>query len=254
MLQHNPPAYAEHLLKLTHAIRNPEEVSLEIEPRRLEVYQRLFFNNINNFVSSAFPVFKQIVSDEWWLNEIRGFMSNYRCQSPRFYDIAEQFLDYLQSDVRPSTEQDPPFMHELMRYEWLELFLELADAEFDGGETPQLNYGINLSPLSLLEAYSYPVHLINRDNQPTEPSLHPTFLLVYRNRNDKIVFEHLNPFSAHLFALISDQPETALENHLQQIAIQFGLEPNQHFLNQGLSLVQGWHDRDVLSRARGESS
>lgn len=250
-MRHNMPAYAQHLFKLTAAIRDPEALDIDIEPRRLAVYQRLFFNNINNFVSSAFPVFKQLMPEEWWLNEIRGFMRNYRCQSPRFYDIAEQFIDYIRSDVRPTNEIDPPFMHELMQYEWLELYLELAEGAFSAGELPLLDSGVEVSPLSLLQGYQYPVHLINKGNQLTTPSPQLTWLLVYRDTRDKINFEHLSPFSAQLFMLMQESSDVSLASLLRQIAHNFGLEVSDEYLAQGLALATDWHQRDVLKRYLG---
>lgn len=246
MPPHNQPLFADHLLRLTAAIRDPGQRIDDIEPRRLQVYQRLFFNNTNNFISSAFPVFKRLMPEDWWLNEVRGFMKHYRCQSPRFYAIAEQFIEYCRSDLRPETPIDPPFMHELLHYEWVELYLELAEDDFPEGFAPSIDQPVRVSPLVVLQGYRYPVHTIGPENQPQQPTEAHHWLLIYRNQQDKIHFEHLSPFSAQLFYQLQTSAELPVKELLIAIAAQNHLQADNHFINQGLALLLQWHQRGIV--------
>ena len=90
------------------------------------------------------------------------------------------------------TETDPPFLLELAHYEWVEQALLISDAELPA-ENPlllddPLSQTIYLSELAWPLAYRFPVHRIGPDYQPNCPPAEPTFLLVYRDRDDQVKF------------------------------------------------------------------
>ena len=70
-----------------------------IEDRRLNIYRDLFFNNIEGFLASAFPVFKSLHDEQSWLNLVREFFAQHRCETPYFLSISEEFLDYIDIDT-----------------------------------------------------------------------------------------------------------------------------------------------------------
>ena len=74
--------------QLAGHIRNPEQVSApgDVEERRVKIYRELFYNNIEGFVSGAFPVLRELINDQSWHALIRDFMVNYRCHSPYFLE------------------------------------------------------------------------------------------------------------------------------------------------------------------------
>jgi uncharacterized protein len=49
-------------------IRDPENQRLpvDVKPQRMVMYRELFFNNINSFLSSNFPVLRKILNDDEW--------------------------------------------------------------------------------------------------------------------------------------------------------------------------------------------
>jgi hypothetical protein len=75
-----------------------------------------------------------------------------------------------------------------------------------------------LSPLSWLLAYSYPVHRIGPEFRPQSPGDEPTQIVVYRNLEDKVGFMLVNPVTARLITLISEQPQATGAELLDQIA------------------------------------
>lgn len=228
-------------------IRNPELPTPDaIEDRRMAIYRRLIFNNIQSFCSNAFPVLKSLLDDAVWQLMIRDFMVQHRCQRPLFNEIAQEFIDYLENERDLSA--DPPFIKELAHYEWVELALGIANAEFQkrsvspGSDVLALT--LKRSPLAWLLAYQYPVHQIGIENQPSEPSAQPNFLLVYRNADDQVKFIELNPVSARLLELL----ETGMTGEQAAADIAEALQhPNADVVNDGArQMINDWLERGIL--------
>jgi hypothetical protein len=75
-----------------------------------------------------------------------------------------------------------------------------------------------LSPLAWLLSYQYPVHKVGPDFRPQAPGEQPTYLLVYRDREDKLGFMEINPVTARLVALLEESPEHTGRELLNHIA------------------------------------
>lgn len=228
-------------------IRNPELAAPDaIEDRRMAIYRRLIYNNIQNFCSTAFPVLKTLLDDAHWQDMTRDFMIKHRCQRPLFNEIAQEFIDYLENER--DLANDPPFIQELAHYEWVELALSIASPEFQQRkvepDSDLLSLSLKRSPLAWLLAYQFPVHQIGVDNQPSEPSAQPHFLLVYRNANDQVKFIELNPVSARLLELL----ESGLTGEQAAVEIADALQhPNADVVKDGArQMIQDWLDRGIL--------
>ncbi|GHB55321.1 DUF2063 domain-containing protein [Psychrosphaera saromensis] len=175
-------------LELTQCIRTGEGGLDGIETRRVKIYQELFFNNIEGFCSTAFPVVKSILGEEPWLQLVRKFFVESSCETPHFIEISQQFLSYV---IENQTDFEPlPFLAELAHYEWVELDLAV---KFDQSHFElDINTIDNDSPLTLSNTcspllYNYPVHTISVDNFTTiAPEL--TALVVYRNTDFNVKF------------------------------------------------------------------
>lgn len=191
------------------AIRNPEQVLPSgVKPERMAVYQDLFFNNVRNFVTSAFPVLASLYLEQQWQAKIRQFFQHCSMQSPYFLDISEHFLSWLQQ--QPHSD-DPVFALELAHYEWIELFLATAHRQLDLPAIDSIDHQtLVVDELALLLSYQFPVHQISKDFQPSHPLSEPCLLLVYRNRQDDVKFMTLNPLSASLLQLLINQPGQSL--------------------------------------------
>lgn len=195
-----------------------------IEPRRLKVYQELFYNNIESFLANGFPVLRSIVDDEPWHALVRRFMTGYRCQSPYFVDIPREFVTFLSTD---NTWQEtlPAYTLELAHYEYMEVALTAAA---DEAPTAAVNPGGDLlaaspvvSPLACLLSYAWPVHKISAQWQP--PAEEPTWLMVYRDADDRVGFMALNGISARLLQLIEEQPLASGRVVAEQLLAESGL-------------------------------
>ncbi len=232
-------------------IRDPENVQKidDIEQRRMTIYRELFYNNIEGFIASAFPVLKTLTSDERWHSMVRDFIVKHHCKSPLFHEISREFLSYLEDERDLSN--DPIFIKSLCHYEWVELALSISDSEaepvaFDP-EVDSLSLQLNTSSLAWPLSYPFPVHQISRDFQPQEANETPVFLLVYRDQQDSVVFMELNPVSARLIDLLNDGLSglQAAEQIAQELQ-----HPNPPVVIEGAkALIDDWLQRRILISA-----
>lgn len=195
-----------------------------IEPRRLKIYQDLIYNNIEGFISSGFPVLRSLYEEGDWHSLVRLFIDQHRCHTPYFLEISQEFLHFLDG-VHQLRDCDPPFINELAHYEWVELALDVAEEELPAQvdvDNVQLVVP-KLSPLAWSLSYQYPVHLIGPGFRPEQPPA-PTFIVVYRNREDAVCFMEINAAVARLLELVRDNEAQNVQELLQVLAQEMGVE------------------------------
>ena len=171
--------------------------------RRMKIYQSLFFNNIDNFVSTGFPVLRSIVlklyGEKGWESIVRQFFIEHECRSPYFSEISKEFVEYLSTEPNLDIVL-PAFTAELAHYEWLELDVSIRknqeNIEFYSPD--HIVTAISVSPYASLAAYHYEVHLIGEDYMPEHPSQEQQFYVVYRDSDFDVQFAHVNPVTAIL--------------------------------------------------------
>ena len=194
-----------------------------IEPRRLKIYQDLIYNNIESFISNGFPVLRTLYENDQWHALVQQFIHGHRCRTPYFLEISQEFLRFLTEEYQP-LESAPPFIAELAHYEWVELALDVSQESLDDRNklaNPLLGVPM-LSPLAWLLSYQFPVHKIGKNFRPTE-AREPTFLVVYRNREDEVCFMELNSATARLLELLRDNVATSGTVLLSQLARELGM-------------------------------
>ena len=204
-------------------IRNPEQEPRpsDIEERRMAIYRDLFFNNISNFLSGTFPVIKKILSADRWDELIREFMIKHHAHTPLFLEMPQEFIEFLQTTYKPKAD-DYGFLVELAHYEWVELAVSVDTAEINMDEIdPQgdLIAGVPvLSPLAWPLSYSYPVHQIRPDNLPSHAPEQGTYLVVYRDQEDKVGFLEINIVTARLLEMLKENPDQSGQSLMTHIA------------------------------------
>ena len=113
-------------------LRDPEHNAppTEMDPARAQVYRDLVFANLSSLLSGTFPVLVTILGDEDWRSLVRIFLRDYRARTPKFGEIAQEFVEFLASEPLALVDGPwPPFMVELAHYEWVEMALQQSDAE-----------------------------------------------------------------------------------------------------------------------------
>lgn len=235
--------------------RNPPPEG--IEDRRLRIYRDLVYNNVEGFLANAFPVLRRLYESRHWHGLVRGFFVRHVSHSPQFYQIAEEFLRYLE-DEHEDRPEDPPFLRELAHYEWVELILALKDIDLEQIEADThgdlLAGAPVLSPLAWPLAYRYPVHEIREDFQPQKADEAPTLLVVYRDRKDKVGFLKVNAATARLIERLEAEPETSGHEHLQALAAEMRHPDPAAVVEHGRVILEDLRRHDIVLGIRPASS
>ncbi len=246
------PAFIAHQYAFAAHIRDPQHkpCPADVEERRMNIYRELFFNNVEGFLASTFPVLRSLTDEARWIAMARDFYARHYCHSPLFLEIPREFLHYLEQE-REAQPEDPPFLRELAHYEWVELALSVAEDPTEDAaistDGDLLAEQPVLSPLAWAFCYRFPVHRIQAGFQPQEPAPQPVYLLIYRDGQDSVHFVELNAVSARLFDLLSgDQPYTG-HTALQQITTELQHPNPDTVIAGGLQILQQWREMGVVS-------
>lgn len=245
------PKFQQVQHQFTQHMRDPENNPsfAEIEARRMKVYSDLLFNNVKSFLENSFPVLSGIIEPGRWQEIVRNYFKHHQARTPLFPKMPQEFVHYLVDEFEPGA-QDYPFMQELAHYEWLELeaLLDAQDIEtvsVDEGLDPLDGQPV-LNPLARPHAYAYPVHKISKNYLPDEAPGGPTYLIVYRDRNDEVGFMEINSITARLVELIASNKGCTGRQMLEKIAAELGHSQPQTVINGGKEILAQLLEKDVL--------
>ena len=223
----------------------PADTSLQ----RMLMYRELFFNNIEGFLSGNFPVLRKILSDTNWLDMVQDFFLKHSCKSPHFSKVPEEFLHYLNNERDCS--KDFPFILELAHYEWVEMALSIAKHDptiYNLDSFNLLNASVTLSPLAWLLAYQYPVHKIGPSFLPDEAPDLPTFLIVYRDKDDNVNFIEITPITYRLLEIILEQNRPLLVKEcLNQVAKESNHPNSEIVVSGGLQILKELVEKTIIN-------
>jgi hypothetical protein len=239
-------------LALARHLRDPDTHAAppDLEDRRVGIYRELLINNVTSLLGGTFPVIRRLLGDEGWRALVRRFYAMHESHTPLFYELGSEFVRFL--GEHPELWGDRPFLHELAHYEWVELALELADAELpDIDPAGDLIAGVPASsPFAWLLGYRFPVHQIRLDFQPTEAPAQASWLLVYRNPADQVQFQALEPLAARLLALVQEDLGATGSELVRQLAGEAGMTELEPLLANARALLEGWRARGVILGTR----
>jgi hypothetical protein len=232
-------------------LRDPEHHAppTEMDPARAQVYRDLVFANLFSLLSGTFPVLVRILGDEHWRSLVRIFLRDYRARTPKFGEIAQEFVEFLATEPQALTDGPwPPFMVELAHYEWVEMALQQSDAEplVAGDATLLLDRPVQVSPLAWPLAYAWPVQRVGPDYQPDVLPAQPTLLLVRRTEDWSVKFSELSPLAWRLLQRIGEFPELTGLAQLQGLAVEAGQVGSSAFFEGGLELLRQMHEEGVV--------
>ncbi|MCO8309490.1 HvfC family RiPP maturation protein [Pseudomonas mandelii] len=239
---------------LTRYLRDPDHCAppAGMDVARAQVYRDLVFSNLSSLLSGTFPVLVKILGDGEWRSLVRIFLRDYRARTPKFGEIAQEFVEFLAS--APQALNDgawPPFMVELAHYEWVEMALQQSDAEplpaSDAGLL--LDRPLQVSPLAWSLAYGWPVQLVGPNYRPDSPPAEPTLLLVHRSEDWSVRFSELSPLAWRLLQRIGEFPLLNGRAQLEGLAIEAGMVGSLEFIDSGLALLRQMHGEGVVGMA-----
>jgi hypothetical protein len=245
------PGFQQLQYAFTAAVRNPDqsEPPGNVAPERMALYRELIFNNLESFIASGFPVLRGLLEGVAWNTLIREFLRCHRSTTPCFSGIPAEFLAFLR-DERGARPEDPPFLLELAHYEWVELALAVAEDE-PPPQNPDLladplRCRIVLSPVAWPLVYQYPVHRIGPQQQPASPPAEPTFLAVYRSRDDLVRFLEINAPTYRLLHQLEVEPALPATDYLEGLARELGQADPQSLFEYGAGLLRKLAERGVI--------
>ncbi len=225
---------------------NPRPV--DVKQERIDTYRELFFNNINSFLSSNFPVIKTILDEEQWFKLAQDFFSNHCSKTPYFSEIPEEFIGFLQSERK--NKSDYPFLLELAHYEWIEMALSISKDEVIANAKNAITAlpqgKLSVSPLAWSLAYQYPVHKISPTYLPQKAPEHPSYLLVYRNIADEVNFIETPAITFRLLQILQENEDISCEACLKQIAQESGHPEPKTIIESGLQTVKDLVEKNII--------
>ncbi len=237
-------------------IRDPEHTVAPdgVEDRRMAIYRELFFNNLNNLLGTFFPVLRKIHSKERRRYLVREFMKVHRAKTPYFLQLPEEFLGFLQDEYQ-ALDDDYPFLTELAHYEYAELALRVSSEENPAnGVDPDGDLLTQVPVKSVLAwafAYRYPVHRIAEDYLPTEPSENPSYLVLYRQDDDRVRFMELNAVTAALLdAVEHNSAEASGETLIRELAATVNYPDVDALIKHGTDALEEMKQLQILIGTR----
>lgn len=196
-------AFQQFQYELGRHLRDPRQHPRPagVPTRRVRIYGELLFNNLTGFLDACYPVTRAVLGERRWRRLNRAFFRETRCQTPWFREIPREFLAWLNAANEIPL---PPWLYELVHYEWVELALDVMDVETPIHEAHgDLLGGVPvLAPALMNLAYDWPVQCIGPAYRPRK--LKQTYLLVFRDQDDAVRFIELNPVSARLVSLLAE--------------------------------------------------
>jgi len=237
--------------EFTSFIRNPDThpAPPDVKPDRMAMYRSLLFNNIESFLASNFPVLKKIIPEQHWMDMAQDFFSQHSNKSPYFAEIAEEFLQYLQDERKPDPN-DPPFMLELAHYEWVEMAATIATEQLpdNSSDVEKLNESsrLKLSPLAWSLAYQFPVHKLSPQYQPDSIPEIPTFLTVFRDRDDEVRFLEIPPITYQMLVFVEENKGLTVSDCIAKLNATFtGI--NTDIIKSGtIKTIEELADKDII--------
>jgi len=235
-------------------LRDPDHCAppAGMDVARAQVYRDLIFNNLSLLLSGTFPVLIKVLGEARWRSLMRIFLRDYRASTPKFGEIAQEFVEFLAAQPPGLSDGDwPPFMVELAHYEWVEMALQQSEAEplpaSDAGQL--LECALQVSPLAWPLAYAWPVQLVGPDYQPDAPPVQPTLLLVRRAEDWSVKFSELSPLAWRLLQRITEFPQLTGREQLQGLAVEAEAVGSPMFIESGAALLRQMHGEGVVSLA-----
>lgn len=216
--------------------------------RRMRVYEKLLFNNLESFLLACYPVTRELLGARAWKRTLRHFFREHRCHSPLFRDIPKAFLDWMRADGQ-ALFPALPFLAEFMHYEWLELAVSISPEEADPAAVDPAGDLLLGRPAphpgARLACYRYPVHRIGPRHKPSAPTPEAHCYLLYRDAADAVRFILLNPLSARLLDLLRAGRPSGREA-LIQLAGETGATADERFVQAGGGLLRDLREQGAL--------
>ncbi len=245
------PGFIQKQYEFAAYIRDPDNnpQPQDVEARRMAIYHELFFNNVEDFMTSSYPVLHEVLGKHRWIELIRAWFADHRAETPLFPQLPAEFLKYL-NDARYPRDNDPPFMLELAHYEWMELAAAQSGEEinWDGIDKDGDLFSGHavISPFAWVLSYEFPVHQISSEFQPDEPGEQLTNIIVYRDLKDQVGFIEINPITALLLNRLQQDEHITSKSVLQDLATEMQHPDPAVVISGGMEILNNLKTHDIV--------
>ncbi|MGE5196134.1 MAG: DUF2063 domain-containing protein [Anaerolineae bacterium] len=215
--------------------------SLEVNPKRIQVYFELIRSNVEDVLKSAFPLTFHLLEEEQWKEVVDRFLAEQDSPSPFLWKMPQSFVFFVQKN-HWAERFNIPYLDDLVDFEWVEIEVYMMPDCSPKGfkrEGRLLDEPLYLNPESLFLLYSYPVFEKKKLPRLMEKGAYPLF--AFRHPEDKDVhFIALSPFFQEVLQLIDKEHLTG-RHALNAAAKKFNLDRSRvltagkNFLNDLLS-------------------
>lgn len=171
-----------------------------ISPERMAVYRRLFWGNIEGYLSKILCQTAACVGEERWQKLLQKFFAEAEMTSPIYRDLPAEFIAWASGQI---TVGFPPYWLELAHFEALQTALVFV---------PDVMAPTWLQPCAVA-GYSYPVHQWQA-GVVLQPGA--SFVAVYRTAEDKVKWLVLTPVQAR-FVELAQQTGLSLDEVTAQL-------------------------------------
>lgn len=241
----------EFAARIRHPEAHPDPA--DVAPERMQLYERLFHNNVQRLLAKAFPRTRKFLGNASWRQLVRDFYASHASATPYFWQLGQEFLTFLEADKQVGL---PDFVLELAHYEWVPRALRNAEdpppmANVDR-QGDLLSGQVAVSPLAWPLAYRHPVHAKDADLGPQGPPPCPTFLIARRLRDGRVRVLASNPLTHRLLALLADAPSG--RQAIDALAAELPQLDRDRLHREGAAILQRLRDAEVLLGVRVASA
>ena len=209
-----------------------------VDDERVRDYRRLVFNIINDSLASAYPLTRNLLSQEEWDGLAHEFFADHPCQSPQVWTMPKEFYEYI-VEANHQLLVKYPFLQDLLWMEWIEIELYMMeDRQVQYQERDIFGNGkLVLNPEYRLIALNYPVHLKQASLiQPDDKGNY--YLVMHREpASGKVHFTGLSPFFTRMVEHLANY-SVGIDELIKVTAKDFGLPEEKMVYENSIKFIE----------------
>lgn len=248
------PTFIKVQREFVRHLRDPDSVSppASLAPERVAVYSNAVRSNLEGFIGDNFPRIKNVMSVAAWEAMVADYLRNHSSKSPLFVDLPTEFFDYLceERDVA----DDPPYLLELAHFDLLENLVSTQEVRIDEtgiDRSGDIMTGVPvMNPTTQMVGYTFPVHRIEDAEFPHDIPEVATFIVAFRDRENRYAYIDLNPATARSVELLLAQEDLTGEAVMRQVADELGHRDVEAVVAGGEEIIMRFVARDLILGTR----
>jgi len=204
---------------------------------RLHHYRRLVFNVVNDSLETAYPITRDILSNEQWDDLVNDFFQKHDPKSPQIWKLPFEFYQYcLEKNYAELLKME--FLNDLLYFEWIEIEVHtMKDEEIpafdDQGDL--LESPVIINPEYRLLHLQYPVHKMPASELVQNKGDY--FVVAYRHQDTlSVKFFELSALFGVVFEILAHNSLNA-RTALSSAAEMFNIDDEQELIQNSLPFL-----------------